>query len=70
MKKVDLEVMKPFITSKLNSLMPIEDEVIIEYVFSQLEQSQVTTISSLIIKTYFFLLIIFMKQLNYSLTHT
>lgn len=48
MKKVELEVMKPFITSKLNSLMPIEDEVIIEYVFSQLEQSQVTPNSDLI----------------------
>jgi hypothetical protein len=42
MKKIQLEVMKPFITNKLNELMkPVEDEVIIEYVFSQLEQSQV-----------------------------
>ena len=41
MKKIQLEIMKPFITNKLNSLMPVEDEVIIEYVFSQLEQSQV-----------------------------
>ncbi len=43
MKKVQLEIMKPFITNKLNELMkPVEDEVIIEYVFSQLEQSQVS----------------------------
>jgi hypothetical protein len=42
MKKVQLEIMKPFITNTLNELMkPVEDEVIIEYVFSQLEQSQV-----------------------------
>lgn len=41
MKKVQLEIMKPFITSKLNAMMPIEDEVITEYVFSQLEESQV-----------------------------
>ena len=41
MKKVSLAAMKPFITDKLNQLMqPVEDEVIIEYVFSQLEQSQ------------------------------
>jgi serine/arginine repetitive matrix protein 1 len=40
MKKVQLEIMKPFITSKLNELMPVEDEVIIEYVFSQLEQTK------------------------------
>jgi hypothetical protein len=44
MKKVELEIMKPFITSKLNEMMPIEDEVIIEYVFSQLEQSQVSAV--------------------------
>ena len=41
MKKIKLDIMKPFITTKLNSLMPIEDDVIIEYVFSQLEESQV-----------------------------
>ena len=41
MKKIRLELMKPFITEKLNTLMPIEDDVIIEYVFSQLEESQV-----------------------------
>ncbi len=41
MKKIQLELMKPFITSKLNAMMPIEDDVIIEYVYSQLEESQV-----------------------------
>lgn len=41
MKKINLDLMKPYITNKLNELMkPVEDEVIIEYVFSQLEQSQ------------------------------
>lgn len=43
MKKIKLEAMKPFITGKLNNMMPIEDDVIIEYVFSQLEESQVET---------------------------
>lgn len=41
MKKVQLEIMKPYISGKLNEIMPVEDEVITEYVFSQLEQSQV-----------------------------
>ena len=41
MKKIQLELMKPFITGKLNAMMPIEDDVIIEYVYSQLEESQV-----------------------------
>jgi serine/arginine repetitive matrix protein 1 len=42
MKKVQLEVLKPFITQKLNDLIPLEDDIIIEYVFSQLEQSNVS----------------------------
>merc|ERR1712127_298075 len=40
MKKVQLEIMKPFIAAKLNALMLVEDDVIIEYVFSQLEDKQ------------------------------
>lgn len=41
MKKIQLEVLKPYITQKLNALIPLEDDIIIEYVFSQLEQSNV-----------------------------
>ena len=33
MKKIRLELMKPFITEKLNTLMPIEDDVIIVLCF-------------------------------------
>jgi len=40
MKKVKLEIMKPFITGRLNAMMIEEDEVIIEYVFSQLEETK------------------------------
>lgn len=40
MRKCKLDLMRPFITDKLNALMPLEDEVIIEYVFSQLEDTQ------------------------------
>ena len=42
MKKIKLEVMKPYITERLNSYMTVEDEVLVEYVFSQLEADQVT----------------------------
>lgn len=40
MKKIKLEVMKPFITERLNSYMTVEDDVLVEYVFSQLEADQ------------------------------
>lgn len=46
MKKIQLEILKPYITSKLNAIIPIEDDVIIEYVFSQLEQSKVIKITN------------------------
>jgi hypothetical protein len=42
MKKINLELMKPFIANKLNSMMLMEDDVMIEYVYSQLEETQVT----------------------------
>jgi hypothetical protein len=46
MKKVKLEILKPYITAKLNATIPIEDDVIIEYVFSQLEESKVILLNS------------------------
>ena len=42
MKKIKLEVMKPYITERLNSYMTVEDDVLVEYVFSQLEAEQVS----------------------------
>lgn len=40
MKKIRLELMRPHITSLLNALIPVEDDVMVEYVFSQLEEKQ------------------------------
>jgi len=40
MKNVKLEVIKPWITQKLNELLGFEDEVLIGYVFSLLEEIQ------------------------------
>ncbi|KAK6106573.1 PWI domain family protein [Brugia pahangi] len=38
MDRVNLDVLKPWITAKLNDILGIEDDVVIEYVFSQLEE--------------------------------
>jgi hypothetical protein len=37
MKKVKLEVIKPWITKKITELLGFEDEVLIGYIFSLLE---------------------------------
>ncbi len=38
MRKVNLDILKPWITRRLNEILGIEDDVVIEYVFSQLEE--------------------------------
>ncbi|VDN36542.1 unnamed protein product [Gongylonema pulchrum] len=38
MDRVNLDVLKPWITAKLNDILGMEDDVLIEYVFSQLEE--------------------------------
>ncbi len=40
MKKIRLELMRPHIEAILQSLIPVEDDVMVEYVFSQLEEKQ------------------------------
>lgn len=43
MSKVKLETIKPWITTKITELMGgIEDDVLVEYVFNQLEADKVT----------------------------
>uniref|UniRef100_A0A1I7YYR8 PWI domain-containing protein n=1 Tax=Steinernema glaseri TaxID=37863 RepID=A0A1I7YYR8_9BILA len=37
LQRVNIEVIKPWITSRLNELLGVEDEVVVEYVFSLLE---------------------------------
>jgi len=38
MKKVNLEVMKPWIAERITEILGSEDDVVIEFVFSQLEE--------------------------------
>ena len=37
MLKVNLDVIKPWITNRLEELLGLEDDVVIEFVFNQLE---------------------------------
>lgn len=37
MKKVKLDVIKPWITTKITQILGIEDDVVIEFVYNQLE---------------------------------
>jgi hypothetical protein len=39
MDKVNLEVMKPWVTKKLTDMLQFEDDVLIDYVFSLLDES-------------------------------
>lgn len=37
MKKVNLDVLKPWITARVNDYLSFEDDVLVEFIFSQLE---------------------------------
>lgn len=38
MSRVELKVFKPWITERLGELLDVEDDVVIEFVFNQLEE--------------------------------
>lgn len=38
MTKVNLEVIKPWITKRVNDILGFEDDVVIEFIFNQLEE--------------------------------
>ena len=42
MTKVRLEVVKPWVTEKITGILGMEDDVVIEYVFNQLEAEKVS----------------------------
>ncbi|VDK57986.1 unnamed protein product, partial [Anisakis simplex] len=41
MSRINLDVLKPWITAKVNEILGMEDDVLIEYVFSQLEEKTI-----------------------------
>ena len=40
MQKISIDVLKPWITLKLNEILGMEDDVVVEYVFTQLEEKE------------------------------
>lgn len=44
MTKVRLEVIKPWATEKITAILGMEDDVVIEYVFNQLEAEKVSLV--------------------------
>lgn len=40
MQKISIDVLKPWITLKLNEILGMEDDVVVEYVFTQLEERE------------------------------
>lgn len=44
MTKVRLEVIKPWVTERITTILGIEDDVVIEYVFNQLEAEKVSVV--------------------------
>ncbi|RCN30388.1 PWI domain protein [Ancylostoma caninum] len=41
MDKINLDVIKPWITMRINEILGIEDDVVIEYIMSQLEEKTI-----------------------------
>lgn len=49
MTKVNLEVIKPWITKRVNDILGFEDDVVIEFIFNQLEDK---------VMSYFFIFVV------------
>lgn len=49
MKKVNMDVIRPWIVDRVYKLLEVEDEVIPEFVFSLLEQDQVGNYNGLLL---------------------
>lgn len=42
MSKVKLDVLRPWISKKITDILHIEDDVVVEFVYNQLEEEKVT----------------------------
>lgn len=51
MSKVKLDVIKPWIAQKITEILGIEDDVVVEFVFNQLEAEKVL-FASVILQSY------------------
>lgn len=58
MTKVNLEVIKPWITKRVNDILGFEDDVVIEFIFNQLEEKVISYFCI------FFFLFVFPKRVR------
>lgn len=54
MTKVNLEVIKPWITKRVNDILGFEDDVVIEFIFNQLEEKVMSCFCSFFFPFVFF----------------
>lgn len=47
MSKVKLDVLRPWISKKITDILHIEDDVVVEFVYNQLEEEKVSIVRSL-----------------------
>jgi len=47
MKKVKLDVLKPWITKRTTELLKMEDDVVVEFIFNQLEEKSYLSLPGL-----------------------
>lgn len=60
MTKVNLEVIKPWITQRVTEILGFEDDVVIEFIFNQLEEKVMPLILCLF---FFFRTVIYVRAL-------
>lgn len=48
MSKVKLDVLRPWISKKITDILHIEDDVVVEFVYNQLEEEKVCVVVALI----------------------
>lgn len=54
MTKVNLEVVKPWITQRVTEILGFEDDVVIEFIFNQLEDKVMSLIVNLFPPLFYF----------------
>lgn len=42
MSKVKMDAMRPWITQRISTILGLEDEVVVNYIFNQLEETRVS----------------------------
>lgn len=64
MTKVNLEVIKPWITQRVTEILGFEDDVVIEFIFNQLEEKVLfLTVFIFVLYVFFFRTVLYLRTL-------